>query len=334
MKSRLTLPTLGVLGILGGLWLVLQAGTPRPVAQPIVQPAAAPYQSYVAGGGMIEASTRNVAISTPTSGVIAKVNVKVGDRVEQGQALFHINGRDLETQLITRRAATTLAKMQVREAELLLANARRRLDQAKPLHDRNVISPDEFAGRGHEAALADARLASARANADLAAAQLQEAEAAVERLTVRAPVAGDILQVNVAPGEYAQTGTLSKPLILMGDTQTLHVRIDIDENDAWRFIQGTPAKGFLRGNSAISFDLRFAYVEPFVVPKTSLTGLSAERVDTRVLQVIYSVNRGDLPLYAGQQVDVYVKADGRAVAPRRADPQSVEHRHRPTVTVR
>jgi len=138
--------------------------------------------------------------------------------------------------------------------------------------------------------------------------------------------------VNVAPGEYAQTGTLSKPLILMGDTQTLHVRTDIDENDAWRFTQGTPAKGFLRGNSAISFDLRFAYVEPFVVPKTSLTGLTAERVDTRVLQVIYSVDRGDLPLYAGQQVDVYVKADS-AVAPRRSDPQSVEHHHRPAVTV-
>jgi HlyD family secretion protein len=148
----------------------------------------------------------------------------------------------------------------------------------------------------------------------LAAAQLQEAETAVERLTVRAPVTGEILQVNVAPGEYAQTGVLSKPLIVMGDTETLHVRVDIDENDAWRFTRGTAAKGFLRGNSAIAFDLRFAYVEPYVVPKTSLTGLSTERVDTRVLQVIYSVNRGDLPLYVGQQVDVYIDADGSAVA--------------------
>ncbi|WP_314955771.1 efflux RND transporter periplasmic adaptor subunit [Bradyrhizobium cosmicum] len=283
---------------------------------------------------MIEASTRNVSISTPTSGVVGKVNEKVGDRVKQGQALFHINGCDLETQLATRQAATTLAKLQIREAELSLANARRRLDQAKPLHDRNVISPDEFAGRGYDAALSDARAASARANADLAAAQLQEAEAAVERLTVRAPIAGDILQVNVAPGEYAQTGALSKPLILMGDTQTLHVRIDIDENDAWRFTPGTPAKGFLRGNSAISFDLRFAYVEPFVVPKSSLTGLSAERVDTRVLQVIYSVSKGNLPLYVGQQVDVYVKADDSAVAPRRSDLQAVESHDRPAVTVR
>ncbi|MPZ36460.1 MAG: efflux RND transporter periplasmic adaptor subunit [Rhizobiales bacterium] len=299
---------------MGGLWLVLQAGVPRPVAQPAAQPAAAPYQRYVAGGGMVEASTRNVAISTPTSGVIAKVNVKVGERVTQGQPLFHIDGRDLEAQLATRRAAATLATLQVREAEISLANARRRLEQAKPLHDRNVISPDEFASRSHDAALAEARLASARASADMAAAQLQEAETAVGRLTVRAPVAGDVLQVNVAPGEYAQTGILSKPLILMGDTQTLHVRVDIDENDAWRFTRGSSAKGFLRGNSAIAFDLRFAYVEPYVVPKTSLTGLSTERVDTRVLQVVYSVSRGDLPLYVGQQVDVYVDVDGSAVA--------------------
>jgi HlyD family secretion protein len=313
-KLRLVLPILAALGVLGGLTLVLRAGTPRPVAQPIVQPAAAPYQRYVAGGGMVEASTRNVAISTPASGVIAKVDVKVGERVAQGQPLFRIDGRDLETQLATRRAAATLATLQVREAEVTLANARRRLDQARPLHERNVISPDEFANRSHDAALADARLASARANADLATAQLQESKTAVERLTVRAPVAGDVLQVNVAPGEYAQTGILSRPLIVMGDTKTLHVRVDIDENDAWRFTRGTAAKGFLRGNSAIAFELRFAYVEPYVVPKTSLTGLSTERVDTRVLQVVYSVSRSDLPLYVGQQIDVYVDVDGSAVA--------------------
>jgi multidrug efflux pump subunit AcrA (membrane-fusion protein) len=107
---------------------------------------------------MIEASTRNIAISTPMGGVIAKVDVRVGQRVAQGEPLFQIDGRDLVVQLATRRASALLAKLQVREAELSLANARRRLDQAKPLHERNVISPDEFANRSHDAALSDAKL--------------------------------------------------------------------------------------------------------------------------------------------------------------------------------
>ena len=54
--------------------------------------------------------------------------------------------------------------------------------------------------------------------------------------------------------------------------------------------------------------LRFVRFEPFVVPKRSLTGDSTERVDTRVLQVIYRVERDDLPLFVGQQVDVFIDA--------------------------
>ncbi|MFO7601887.1 MAG: secretion protein HlyD, partial [Candidatus Desulfacyla sp.] len=49
------------------------------------------------------------------------------------------------------------------------------------------------------------------------------------------------------------------------------------------------------------------YVERYVIPKRSLTGESTERVDTRVLQVVYSFPRAKLPVYAGQQVDVYIE---------------------------
>ena len=48
--------------------------------------------------------------------------------------------------------------------------------------------------------------------------------------------------------------------------------------------------------------------EPYVVPKKSLTGGSTERVDTRVLQALYSFDHGQLPAYVGQQVDVFIEA--------------------------
>jgi HlyD family secretion protein len=60
--------------------------------------------------------------------------------------------------------------------------------------------------------------------------------------------------------------------------------------------------------NAVGRPLRFIRFEPYVLPKTSLTGDSAERVDTRVLQVIYSFNRGKLPIYVGQQMDVYIES--------------------------
>jgi len=55
--------------------------------------------------------------------------------------------------------------------------------------------------------------------------------------------------------------------------------------------------------------LRFVRVEPFVVPKKSLTGESTERVDTRVLQVIYAIEPGSANVYVGQQLDAFIQAE-------------------------
>ncbi len=53
------------------------------------------------------------------------------------------------------------------------------------------------------------------------------------------------------------------------------------------------------------------------MPKKSLTGDSTERVDTRVLQVIYRIRDENTPVYVGQQMDIYIEAP---VASRTAAP--------------
>lgn len=302
------LAVLAILGVLGGIGLVLKGSKPPPVAAPAAPPTTAPYASNIAGTGMIEAGTRNIAISTSVGGVVSEVLVKVGDHVRAGEPLFRIDGRDLEAQLAVRKALAAATHAQIAEAQAALDQARDPLRRAEGLPAGNAISMQDLASRRLTVQLDEAKLATARANAGTADAQVAETTTAIDRLTVRAPLDGDVLQLNLRPGEYAQTGALATPLLLLGDAANLHVRIDLDENDAWRFRPGMPAKAFLRGNGAIGFDLAFAYVEPYVVPKVELSGASAERVDTRVLQVVYSVRKGDLPIYVGQQVDVYIAA--------------------------
>ena len=63
-----------------------------------------------------------------------------------------------------------------------------------------------------------------------------------------------------------------------------------------------------RGNGSLRIPLDFVRFEPYVIPKKSLTGDSTERVDTRVLQVIYRVKDQNDSLYVGQQMDVYIEA--------------------------
>jgi hypothetical protein len=54
--------------------------------------------------------------------------------------------------------------------------------------------------------------------------------------------------------------------------------------------------------------LQYVRTEPYIVPKRSLTGDTAERVDTRVLQLLYGFDRNDLPVYVGQLMDVFIQA--------------------------
>ena len=80
-------------------------------------------------------------------------------------------------------------------------------------------------------------LALAKAELAMARAELEKAQCDVERLTVRALTDGRILHVNIRPGEYVATPS-PKPILLMGSTDHLHVRVNVDERDIARVRSG------------------------------------------------------------------------------------------------
>jgi hypothetical protein len=68
----------------------------------------------------------------------------------------------------------------------------------------------------------------------------------------------------------------------------------------------------VRGDNTRAFPLQFVRVQPYVVPKRSLSGDNAERVDTRVMQLIYALEEGLDDIYIGQQMDVFLQMTGAA----------------------
>src|SRR5690349_7756658 len=80
---------------------------------------------------------------------------------------------------------------------------------------------------------------------------------------------GELLQIQVRPGELvrAQPGQM---LILLGNVQELYVRVDIDEHDVPRYRPGSPATGYLRGQTDYQYALQYVLSEP----KKSLTGIT------------------------------------------------------------
>jgi HlyD family secretion protein len=308
MQVKYTLPLLAAAGFLFAAYTVVSSNKPIPVAPAVAAPASAPFKSFIAGSGIVEAKSRNIAIGTPLSEIVKTVAVKVGDKVKAGTPLFYLDDRNTRAELAVKIADLAKARAGVNEANASLKDARSLSDLAEAVTDRRAISSEELLRRHNALLISAARLDSAKALVQQAEAALATTQTTLARLIVQAPVDGEVLQVNIRPGEFAQAGDLATPLLLLGNMDQLHVRVDIDENDAWRFDKNSKAVAYLRGNRDFRTDLVPAYVEPYVVPKKSLTGDSTEQVDTRVLQALYSFDRNQLPVYVGQQMDVFIEA--------------------------
>jgi HlyD family secretion protein len=278
------------------------------VPPPPVTPPVKPYEGGVAATGILEAFSENVAIGVPAPGLVTEVKVKVWDKVKKDDPLLILDDRELRASLLKQKAAILVEQARLDVSRAQLGKVQDMLDRLKSVTDQRAISQDDLKNRSNDVAVAKAEVTAAEAQLEAAKADVKQTEMLIERLTVRAPQSGTILQVNIRAGEYASIQNKLAPLIL-GDLETFQVRVDVDEQNAMSVRASQPATAFLKGDAKTPYQLTFERIEPFVIPKVALTGASTERVDTRVLQVIYRLQKPkDTPLYVGQQVDVFIAA--------------------------
>ena len=305
--GTILLAILGVIAIYGIDRLQAERRMPQSDDPPI-PPAPKPYAEAVSASGILEALSENVAIGVPQPGLVTEVKVKVNDAVKTGDVLFLLDDRDLRAQEITARARLDVARANIVVAEAELAKVKSRYERFAAVTDTRAVSRDDLDTLQREVDVSTARLAAARAEQAAIDGELQSIALLVSRLTVRAPRDGTIIQVNIRAGEYAATAP-EKPAMILGETDRLQVRADVDEQNSTRIRPGQKARASLKGDPSVTFPLEFVRVEPYVIPKVSLTGAGTERVDTRVLQVIFSLDRPENPpIYVGQQVDVFIEA--------------------------
>ena len=352
MIRKYLIPLLAMAGAAFGIYVVLSQSRPIKPVPPVSDPPPAPYVSYVAGVGLVETNTENISVGTPMAGIVLDVPVQAGDRVKAGDVLFKIDDWDHQSDLVVKQAALRVAQQKlaslvaqprpedippaeakVAQAQAAVEEFRNQLKRMEKLKDSSSYTEEEYQRRMFAVRIGEGSLRQAQAELDrikagawkqdievarvevaAAEADVKSTQTQIDRHVIRAPVEGQILQVKVRKGEYASTGVLATPLVLLGGVSPLHIRVDVDEHDAWRVKPTASAVGFLQGNKNVRMDLRFVRFEPFVVPKRSLTGESTERVDTRVLQVIYRFDRGDMPIFVGQQMDIYIQADRLSAA--------------------
>lgn len=344
-----------VVGLGVGVFTAATAKEQITAPPPATSPSINPFTAGIAASGIVEAASRNIAVAPPEPGLVTQVLIEVGDRVQTGQPLLVLDTRAIEAELTRSRAAHALASARIAQLEALPrveelpplraavseANARVRdakaeLDRATSALQREASTSAEVDRRRFALEIAQASASAAQARLDLALAGAwgrdilvaQAARAATEadiqawnirldRLTVRSPIDGVVLQRSISVGEYASLAgdSAADGVLVVGDLSSLRIRALVNEEDAPRLRAGAEARARARGSSTHGLELvplRMIRIEPLARPKRHLTGVAGELVDTRVIEALFEVQApnqlGVLPagLYPGQLVDVYI----------------------------
>ncbi len=302
-----------------------------------------PEGQLVAGNGLVEPRDRETRVSSNVPGRIQSILVKEGDAVEKGAPLLELdNGPEraafdaAEADWSVSRAelTRTLRGLRKEDVDAIVADtdstkarssiSQSSLERVELLAKNGAATPDELdkarrQAEGDKAALtaAEARRKAAvsgsraedvmvaQAKVQGAAARRDQAKATLERLTVRAPIAGRVLQVKTRVGEYFNPSA-ADALVVMGDTSKLRVRMDVDERDIAKVAVG--AEAFATQNAFP--DRRFAgkvvEVGKRMGRKNIRTDDPVERIDTKILEVVFELD-DSTGLVPGLRVTSYVR---------------------------
>lgn len=199
-----------------GVWQMTQVmdvihAQETPITPPPVKPPEKPFAKGVAATGILESVDENVSIGPPIPALVTEAMVKVWQKVKKGDALLQLDDRELQAQLINHEATIAVNQANLDIALAQLAKQQDMLDRLKSVTDQRAITQDDLRNRTNDVTVAKAQSAQAQAQLAAAHAAVKQTKLLIDRMTVRAPRDGTILQVNIRAGDMPPRRTSSPP---------------------------------------------------------------------------------------------------------------------------
>ncbi len=332
------------LAALGLFALGAELGSTRWAAQSAqASPARDPTPGHhmVAAPGLVEPIGEEREIGSQVIGIIREMRVEENDKVVADQIIAVVDNAEQVARQASARAELAQRKAEldrvvngarpeerrearaaVSETEANLDLARREYDRRLPLTKSGASSQQALdqatstlnATEAHRIVMAE-RLAvmeagsriedieAARAQVGLAEADVALADALLEKTFIRSPVTGSVLRRYRAAGE-AVGNMPPTPIAVVGDLSSLRVRAEVDETDVGRVADGQRVEVTADAYPDQKFGGTVYRVSSRLGGKAIQTGRPADKVDTKVLQVLIDLDPGKtLPI--GLRVDAY-----------------------------
>jgi HlyD family secretion protein len=291
--------------------------------------------------GRVEPCSGQIKVATAVIGLVDKVLVKANDTVFAGEPLIHFSDDELRARLAAAEAQVAVRKRarnekaatgqayNRRKAQDAVADAEESVYDARSAVDR--AAADLRTNGGPDAGLTAARSALARAQGELtkhqealrtieddsplltalegqlsiARAEYAVARSALDKMTIRAPIDGTVLQINVRAGELAAPASLQPPLLL-ADLSALCVRAELDERDLGSIKVRQPVSVRTAAFPAREFEGSVSSIAPLVEPGRLEPPGTRNQTDVDVVQVMVELT-GSGQLTVGMKADVYFR---------------------------
>lgn len=275
-------------------------------------PVAVSYNPYAKGiyaTGIVESDQvngSNVNIYPEVPGKVTQIFTKDGQVLKKDAPLLAVDD-SVQREIVAKDAA------QIRYAVANLVNVQQQLQKIRKSYQ---LYPESISQNTLDNALNAVKIA--EENVKVAEGQYKADKALLDRYIVRSPIDGIVLRVAVATGDYVSPqGNYDSytqallPAVQMGVvTPYLQVRCYVDEILVPRLPDPSKIKAvmYIRGLNNKSVPLKFVNIQPFTIPNIQLSNERNERVDVRVLPIIFRfVKPADINVFPGQLVDIYIK---------------------------
>lgn len=244
----------------------------------------------ISTSGEIIASAE-VAVAPKVSGRVTAVNVKVGDRVSQGQVLFELDAAEAHNAVTLSEAGVGVARAGLSKAAQGVTDAQLNYDRVKALYEAQVESKAQFEQ-------AESGLNNARIGMQLAQEQLLQAEASLQNalencnnFTVASPLTGVIASVALDNGELASPQATAVTVVQL---DTVKVKVQLSENVVVSIKPGTEVPVIIK-----SLNKTVTGTVVSIAPKADPT--------TRAFPVEIQLNNEQGDIKAGMVADLHLE---------------------------